>query len=70
MKFLAASVLVLGLLGTTAANADVGMGVHVGGVGAGVHLGIGDHHRDRHHRRHCVRWGHSHHHRYCRGWGW
>ncbi len=41
---------------TTAANADVGVGVHIGGVGAGVHLG-------GHHHRHC-HW--RHHHRYCR----
>jgi len=68
MKFLAASVLALGLLGATAANAEVGVGVHVGGVGAGVHMGIGDHHRGHHRHRHCVRW--SRHHHTCRQWGW
>ncbi|MEI9988414.1 MAG: hypothetical protein WDM86_00100 [Rhizomicrobium sp.] len=68
MKILIASVFALGLLGSTAANAEVGVGVHIGGLGAGVHLGIGDrhHHGYRHHRR-CVSWGYRHH---CRRWGW
>ncbi|HEX3675752.1 MAG TPA: hypothetical protein VHU87_15905 [Rhizomicrobium sp.] len=57
MKLLIASILALGLMGT-AANADVGVGVHVGGVGIGAH--VGGHHYYR--RYHC-HW--YHHHRYC-----
>jgi len=71
MKTLLASIFALSMLGATAASADVGVGVHVGGVG--VHAAIGgDDHHDRGHYRHCSTWGwHNHHHgRYCRRWSW
>ena len=71
MKTLIASVFALSLLGATAANAEVGVGVHVGGVGAGVHMGTDDHHdRGRHRRCHTWGWRNHHHDRYCRHWGW
>jgi len=38
---------------TTVANADVGVGVHVGPVGVGAHLGGHRHCYWRHHHRHC-----------------
>jgi hypothetical protein len=64
MKTLIASVFALTLLGTTAASADLlGVGVHIGGVGADAHIGGG-----YHHHRHCHGWGYHHHHRFCRGW--
>jgi len=66
MKNLIASILALSLMGAAVADADVGLGAHVGGVHAGVNLGTGHHH----HYRHCVRWSWHHHHRYCRRWGW
>ncbi len=62
MKTFVATLFALTLLGTTAASADVGLGVHIGGLGAGVNLGVHGHHR------HCHGWGYRHHHRYCRGW--
>jgi hypothetical protein len=42
MKSIIASVFAVALLGATAASAQVGVGVHVGGVG--VHAGVGVHH--------------------------
>lgn len=64
MKILLASIFALTLLGSTAASADIlGVDVHVGGIGAGAHIGGG-----HHHYRHCHGWGHRHHHRYCRSW--
>ncbi len=45
MKLLFASIFTLTLLGTTAASADLlGVGVHIGGVGADAHIGGGYHH--------------------------
>jgi hypothetical protein len=69
MKSLAASVFALVLLGTTAATAEVGAGVHIGNVGVGAHIGIADGHH-RHH--HCGSWGwrNHHHDRFCRRWEW
>lgn len=66
MKSLAASVFALVLLATTAASAEVGAGVHVGNVGVGAHIAIGDHP----HHRHCGSWGwrNHHHDRFCRRW--
>ena len=68
MKKLIASVFALSLLGATAAQAEVGVGVHVGGVG--VHVGAGGHHDRGYHHRRCHSWGWHRHHRdrYCRGW--
>jgi hypothetical protein len=71
MKALIASIFALTLLGATAANAGIGIGAHIGSVGAGVHLGVHDgyrHHRYYRHYRHCTDWGWSHrrHERYCR----
>jgi hypothetical protein len=59
MKMLTASIFALSLLTATAASADVGLGVHVGPIGVGGHIGG---------HRHCHGWGYHHHHRYCRGW--
>jgi len=51
----------------TTARADVGVGLHVGGPGAGAHIGIGG----RHYRhRYCSAYAWHHHHRYCRRWRW
>jgi hypothetical protein len=61
MKTLIVSIFALTLLGTTAASAGIGLGVHVGGIGVGAHIG-------GHHHRHCTRW--SRHHHTCRSWGW
>jgi len=88
MKTLIASLFALSLLGgaslagATPANA-AGVGIHIGGAGANIHVGDGHHDRYRypdryryhdryrHYRsRHCTRWGYRHHTRYCRGWGW
>lgn len=65
MKTLIVSIFALTLLGATAASADVGLGVHIGGLGAGVNVGVHGHH---HGHRHCTDW--SRHHRTCRHWGW
>ena len=65
MKALIASVFALSLLAGTAAEAAVGVGVHIGGVHGGVNVQIGGHHR---HHRHCVRWVYRHHERICRRW--
>jgi hypothetical protein len=63
MKILFASILALNLIGMTAASAEIlGVGVHIGGIGADAHIGGGYHHH------HCNGWGYHHHHRYCRGW--
>jgi hypothetical protein len=66
MKTLIASILALGLISATAANADVvGVGVHVGGVGVGAHVG-----GHSWHHSHCNSWGwrNHHHDHYCRSW--
>jgi hypothetical protein len=67
MKKLIASVFALSLLGATAttAEAQVGVGVHVGDVGVGAHIGV-------HHRHHVCGggWGWRNHARYCRRWYW
>ncbi len=65
MKTVIASVLALGLLGVSAANADV-VGVRVGHHGVAVVAN--DHHH--HHMRRCSAWGwrHHHHEHYCRSW--
>ncbi len=60
MKKLIISVLALSLLGATAASAEVGAGVHIGGLHVGAGVGINDHHT--YHHRHCT-W--HHHHRHC-----
>jgi hypothetical protein len=70
MKTIIASVFAVALIGASAANAQVHVGVHVGGV----HVGVGAHtyHRPVYHRpayhpvyhaRHC--WWSNHRH-YCR----
>ena len=72
MKTVIASLLALGLLGVSAANADV-VGVRVGHG----HMAVvtNDRHHDyrheyRHHVRRCSAWAWRHHHRehYCRSW--
>jgi hypothetical protein len=68
MKTALASLFAVSLLAAaapTAAVADVGAGVHIGGVGVGVHAD-GDHHR----RHVCGGWGYRNHARYCRRWYW
>lgn len=62
MKTVFASIFALSMLAAPAAYA-AHVGVHVGGLGVGLHVGGG------HHHRHCVRWSH-HHHGVCRQWGW
>lgn len=61
MKAIIASVFALGLLGasaaSTAADANVGVVVKVGGF-----------HHHRHHA--CGAWGWHHHARFCRRWYW
>jgi hypothetical protein len=64
MKTLIVSLLALTLLGTTAATADVGAGIHIGGLGIGANVGVHGHH---HGHRHCTSWGRHH---SCRHWGW
>ena len=66
MKTLIAAAFAVALVGATAADADVGVGLHVGNVGAGVNVGIHDGHR--HHV--CGAWAWHHHTRYCRRWYW
>ncbi len=73
MKILTASLMALSLMGATAANADIGAGVHVGGAHVGAHVGVGVHDHDRYDRRHAPRcdswgWRNHHHQRYCRHW--
>jgi hypothetical protein len=62
MKTVFASIFALSMLAAPAAYA-AHVGVNVGGLGVGLHVGGG------HHHRHCVRWSH-HHHGVCRQWGW
>jgi hypothetical protein len=78
MKTLMASVFALALLGIGAANADVGAGVNVLGVGAGAHVGSHGVGAGAHvgpvgagvglhgHARRCSSWGYRHNARYCR----
>ncbi len=69
MKTAIASFFALSLLAAaapTAAEAGVGVGVHVGDVGVGVGVHAGDHHR----RHVCGGWGYRNHARYCRRWYW
>ncbi len=60
MKLVFASIFALSMLVAPSSYA-AGVGVHVGGLGVGLHVGGG-----HHHHRHCVRW--SRHHRVCRQW--
>jgi hypothetical protein len=78
MKKLIASIFSLSLLAATAANAQVGVGVNVGPIGAGAHVGgngigagahvgnvgagVGIHG----HAHHCSSWGWRNHQHYCR----
>jgi hypothetical protein len=79
MKKLAASMFVLALISATAATAQVGAGIHVGGVGVGAHIGdgvgVGAHVGHvgvgvgAHAGRTCHGgWGWRNHERYCRRW--
>ncbi len=70
LKTLIASVFALTLMGATAADAGVGVGVHVGDVHVGVHAGSHHGRHYRHHRPYCVSWGWDRHRhvRYCRRW--
>ncbi len=83
MKKLIASIFALTLMGATAANAETGVGVHVGDRGTAWHLSVNDRarndyraryadHHDRHRARHCVAWRsywhHHHRERYCARW--
>lgn len=72
MKTLMVSTFALALMAATAANADIGGGAHIGGLGAEVHLGLGDDHAHHYRHRHCSswRWHHNHHDHYCRRWDW
>jgi hypothetical protein len=72
MKSIIASVFAVALLGATAASAQVGVGVHIGGahVGVGIHTHPVYHHyyhrtyyHPVYHARHC--WW-SNHHQICR----
>ncbi|MEJ1968645.1 MAG: hypothetical protein WDN03_08465 [Rhizomicrobium sp.] len=60
MKTIIASIFAPALMGAGAADASVGAGIHVGGVGigAGVHAGHG--------HRSCHSWGYRQHRRHCR----
>jgi hypothetical protein len=79
MKTLIVSIFALSLVAATAANAQVGVGVNVLGVGVGAHVGPNGVGAGAHvgnvgagvgihgHARHCSSWGwHANHERYCR----